>query len=522
MTIGINEKALGQFANIDNIKKDNAIITKGEGENLKSTKNFHSRMFRWMRGKSTRKANNEVRTMLLKDLGEAFGIKAGIGTDGQGRATFSKDYMNKLKSLLGPEFRAEDFGINETTGLVSSGKPLTKRRITAIMNRAALFKELSFKDFNEKVYQAKYDEMMADFKSPQTQEILKKMGLHSGDIDEIVNGLKSVGECIKFLGDGIKDFVKETEDYKVGKELNDLDEDIPRYEMYNPNTKEYEKLKDTYSIGVEIGKRTKGIILHLENTGFSPYGCRVKLYEEKSIDEAKSILDKVEKGKIKVQGQIIANQSNGADGAENKAASGAAGNNTGANIKDAITTGVITQAYLDDLKKMVDHEDIGKLQSYVEGVVKNFTKYMIDTYMMCKQRDKLETFFNLLAKPGVCMEARLDKLQSFIQTNLQNDSDVKKTAKEIDFEKRTAPDANLGVAVTAYIERAIDNNPDATWEDMRGEIIAEFKGKKRTLVESTNQGFTPLMKDGKEVNRELTEKDIDELGSKIYNDILGV
>lgn len=64
----------------------------------------------------------------MKALGKAFGLE--IQYDGD-KASFSDDFMRKLEEILGDEFRRSDFGIKN--GEVASGKPLTQRRIKAIV-----------------------------------------------------------------------------------------------------------------------------------------------------------------------------------------------------------------------------------------------------------------------------------------------------------------------------------------------------------------------------------------------------
>ncbi len=57
---------------------------------------------------STRAANNAARTEFLRSLGNAFGLE-GIGRNDKGVTTFSKDFMDKLEKLLGPDFKRDAF-----------------------------------------------------------------------------------------------------------------------------------------------------------------------------------------------------------------------------------------------------------------------------------------------------------------------------------------------------------------------------------------------------------------------------
>ena len=121
-----NAKLQGDDA-IANIGKDNAVTQKGT---------YHGKLGAIFRVSSTKAANNAARTELLRSLGDAFGLE-GIGRNAKGVTTFSKDFMDKLAKLLGPEFKREDFEI-ASDGTVKSGKPLTQRRISAIIKQATL------------------------------------------------------------------------------------------------------------------------------------------------------------------------------------------------------------------------------------------------------------------------------------------------------------------------------------------------------------------------------------------------
>ena len=51
-----------------------------------------------------------------------------------GKTTFTDQFMSRLEEILGPAFKRGDFGIKN--GVVDSGKPLTQRRIQAIVKAA--------------------------------------------------------------------------------------------------------------------------------------------------------------------------------------------------------------------------------------------------------------------------------------------------------------------------------------------------------------------------------------------------
>ena len=93
------------------------------------------------RAPSTKDRNNAVRTELLKVLGQAFNIE-GV-TERDGKTRFSDQFMRRLEEILGPDaFKCGDFGIKD--GAVDSGKPLTQRRITAIIKAACAKSESGY------------------------------------------------------------------------------------------------------------------------------------------------------------------------------------------------------------------------------------------------------------------------------------------------------------------------------------------------------------------------------------------
>lgn len=121
---------------------------------------FIGKMFRLSGAKN---ANNAVRTELLKALGRAFDLE-GVGNNDEGKTTFSRKFMDRLAELLGEDFKRNDFGIG-ADGTVNSGKPLTQRRIKAILNRATLVGRAKNEDFDIKAAQVKLDYVESKTKS---------------------------------------------------------------------------------------------------------------------------------------------------------------------------------------------------------------------------------------------------------------------------------------------------------------------------------------------------------------------
>ena len=82
------------------------------------------------RGRKAETANNEVRTELVRALVRAFDLNAGA-RDG---TTVSDKTLDRRAELIGPVFKREDFTVGPN-GAISSGRPLTARRIKAILAR---------------------------------------------------------------------------------------------------------------------------------------------------------------------------------------------------------------------------------------------------------------------------------------------------------------------------------------------------------------------------------------------------
>ncbi len=132
----INMSALDSFSKLV-LQDENAVLHRdSQTSEIKQYGTFNKyNLFRFMRNSSDRTANNEIRTQLLKSLGDAYGLSgAQVHTDG--KISFSADFMKQLESRLGGTIKANDFKIG-SDGMVNSGKPLTARRLTAILNKVS-------------------------------------------------------------------------------------------------------------------------------------------------------------------------------------------------------------------------------------------------------------------------------------------------------------------------------------------------------------------------------------------------
>ena len=172
--MSFNVSALDTFRNA-NLGGQDAIANLGQGDKIVKKNDYHGAIGAMFRGKETKAANNAVRTELLRSLGNAFGLE-GVGRDDKGVTTFSEAFIDKLAKLIGPAFKREDFGIDKN-GIVTSGKPLTQRRITAIIKEATL---VGRGDYDHATYKARLDYVtgkLAAMKVPNTMIYAKEAAI---------------------------------------------------------------------------------------------------------------------------------------------------------------------------------------------------------------------------------------------------------------------------------------------------------------------------------------------------------
>ena len=156
-----------------------------------------------------------MRTVLLKSLGQAFGI-SGM-EEKNGKVTFSKDFMVNLKKILGDDvLKSSDFELNND-GSVTSGRPLTQRRITAIMKKATI---VGSGEFNVHDYEAKLAEIKKD---------LVKLDTKSGFNTAFIDYFKFVEKSLNFLKNDMDNLVVENEEWIANNDIGDDNTGIPRY-----------------------------------------------------------------------------------------------------------------------------------------------------------------------------------------------------------------------------------------------------------------------------------------------------
>ncbi len=180
--------ALDAFRNA-NLGGDKAIANLGQGDKVVKKNDYYGPIGKIFRGGTAKAANNAVRTELLRSLGNAFGLSGMSEKDGT--TVFSQAFMDKLARLLGPEFKRDDFGVG-ADGVVKSGKPLTQRRITAIVKQAKI------------VSQGAFDYDVYTTKLAHANEVVAKL---PGDNEKLKDRLALAGKLVEFLHNDLETMI---------------------------------------------------------------------------------------------------------------------------------------------------------------------------------------------------------------------------------------------------------------------------------------------------------------------------
>lgn len=127
----INLSALNAFRNLG-IQNEKAILVDMD-DKYGSIDTYKGPLSAMKRTEGERLDNNKMREKLLDALANAFGMSDEITVVG-GKKQYSSELLNTLEKHLGKEFKRADFGFTKS-GTVTSGRPLTMRRVTAILDK---------------------------------------------------------------------------------------------------------------------------------------------------------------------------------------------------------------------------------------------------------------------------------------------------------------------------------------------------------------------------------------------------
>lgn len=427
-----------------------------------------------------RAVNNAVRTELLKALAQAFNIKEGIREE-DGKVKFSRAFMERLEGILGRKvLKTYDFEVGDE-GVVKSGKPLTKRRITAILNKAMM------------AYRTNFD---VDIYMAKLETIKRELGM--GPIPPKKNGedhFAKTGKNLFWVVEKGLNLLKN--DIFLAKTIIDKNTGKPKT-VFGPK----EEPKDRSFMRVCPGW-VDAIDSNMDpkSFGYTPFELRTpdgRYVPFEKPDRDEMLKELMAHEVIHIEEQRISE---------------------------------------DDLNSME------RQKKYIAGTVQQFVQKMIDTYFEAKAAGKLNAFISHLNVPGACLEEKCKRLESFRDANLNDDvapeqklspqqiAEFTRIAEEKVGKAGTSPEAHdliYGVINALY---STDNAYAGTsdWKDFSAHAKEKLIGRTAQIVrpvldEARNEyRFVPVMDiDDKPVVRPLTAEDIDEIGRAcLYNTIGG-
>lgn len=473
MAVSFDSTKLAMFRDAQ-FASENSIANLGD-DGLKAGGTYKNAFSAITRTKAEKAENNKVRTELLRSLGHAFGL-SGMSEAG-GKVSFSKDFMDQLESILGKDvFKRGDFKIG-ADGTVTSGRPLTSRRISAIVTKAETVSQTSTDvgmkaetvstastgagtkagtvsttsaatgngEYDAKVYAAKLREIQdeiapfKDVRSAPTLRLALFMDESEPSVDEEpFHGPKAkfkeyfqhVGKCQEFLDKDFEGLISENEEWVSNERSGKSNEGVARYMITDPKTQ------------ARIPMRSAGdLVSYFTHT--NPIG----LFEP-------SHYPSIPRGGIK------------------------------------------------------DPEGLKALKDYIRTTVKLYVQTSIDLYFDAKAAGKLDDYISALDKaPPGCMDAKAS-LPSEIRTQLGLLTDEVPDAAKHDSH------TSLDECINEEIGRAINRNPTASsWREIADAVKEELVGQTRPIMTLDHSGnIVPLMEDGKQVVRAVTTADIDKIG----------
>ena len=479
-----NINALGAFRNIDFGNADAIVNIKqggGVGQNGKLG-NFFCKMFR---SSATEARNNAVRTELLRALGQGFGIEG--MTEKDGKTYFSADFMAKLERILGRDvFKAADFKLNRD-GSVSSGKPLTQRRIQAIVAKAGIYANTGFSvgAYRQKLESIKKDLGIAGLSGAQLDALNKNEKTPS-----MTKLFIHVAKSLDFL-EGLE-FGKPALDKKTGKPLG--------YYTYSKNEDtSFIRLDPTLGFKLELGD-------DVSKWRDNRFQFRMPGSKEGDYQPLNGNLGDFEHGFnhqlfLALGGELIHTE----------------------------------RAHFDS-----SGTDIEPLKKYIAQTIQLFAQKMVDVYLECKAEGKMDAFRAHCENPGACMEEKGLQLTKFEEEHLappaQEGTGLTK-AEVAELERianqavgdNAPPDKSedlLYGVIDALNQGDEKLNASENWADFSAAAKEKLVGKTAKIVvpfkneETGFYEFKPLVVDGKEVVRPLTAEDVDTIGKAcLFNSV---
>lgn len=477
MAIQFDTTKIAAFRNLT-LKNETTIANLDGKGGIKAHGNYTGWFSSLSRSDEECKANNAARTALLKSLGQAFGLEGVSEKDGL--VTFSKGFMDRLTQILGNEvFKRDDFKVR-ADGIVKSGRPLTKRRIEAIVNKAIM---VSSTNFDTAIFRMKMD------------VIKKELGIYGLSKEELENKMIKKNALRMFV---IADQGLNVLENKLFLAHQIVDKNT--HEMitvYGPKNdrrdNSFIRVNPDYLYYKESGMSTKGVDMYQLACGDGMYTAYTK--SDRDVELRKFL-----------PGQVF-------------------------HLERAHSDGKTP-------------EDMEKLKKYIFGTIQLVVQKMIDLYFESKAQGKLNAFMGFLAySPGACMEDKGLHLSNFEISNLKNDTtdNVGMSKEEIAEYERIADlkqsadapapktdDLVYGVINSLYMTDDSFKTKDDWAKDFAVPVKEKLVGKTAQIMrieldeERNEYKFTPMLDlNNQPVVRPLTAEDIDEMGRACLHNVNG-
>ena len=155
--------------------------------------------------------------------------------------------------------------------------------------------------------------------------------------------------------------------------------------------------------------------------------------------------------------------------------------------------------------------------------MQTYVTMAVDLFIACEKRERLDEFFDVIARPAVCTEAKVRALSEFkLEVIPLDDAD----GNIADHDTHTPLNHCISLEIDAIIKKHPELVESDSFADFADEVKANLVGKVRPIEESyvTASGtkFKPLLDgDGKPVIREITAEDIDRIGQPCMDAING-
>ena len=468
--------ALNAFRNAS-LDGADAIANIGANGEIEQKNTYHGAIGALFRSKPTKAANNAVRTELLRSLGKAFGL-SGM-TERDGKVSFSEDFMDRLARILGPAFKRSDFGIGED-GTVKSGKPLTARRIRAIVTRAEAAAAKAATEeaagATEETGETASASGATGATRPSRMGGVRKESVYGPYAEKLATIQKEVAKAdehvVRFFNRVAKtlDFLYEEldvarsaenapdpsalrldQEFEFRRELGEVDEDEPgQFEYYDAKAGRFVPLKSTNDFQSKVlWDKLGGGLLHIERAKF----------------------------------------------------------------------------------RLGESQDIAPLKKYIIDNARLFVMKAIDTYLASKGAGKLDVFFDYLKSPGACIEQQCMNMIAFEENHLTGGEAL--SAEERTKLERIANGEPAHAELPENIHETITDllsgkefaemveSKDAWDDELANALKAKLLGKTATITEydTSIHKFRPLLVDGKPVVRPLTAADIDTYGALLFKEL---